>query len=669
MGAVYLSCQLGGLLATALAAADHPEQARRYADEALRISKKNGYKPLEAKAMLARGLAGASTREKEEWFSKSYKAATTIGMPELIAESAYRLGALMLESGRGALARDYLLKSTVTTSEMAEQLPIKYRAKYLAEPWRREARKRLQDCVQTIDFTRPSIADVEASGGELFRALYRISVAASDAADVDAFVTAVADVLENLPTTESAVVTLTRGDQTYWRAAGTGLTDELKARVTTAGETARKEARFGGKDWKIFGTAITWIPLDTQQTTGGIYLSRTAKAPPPAEREIEFVTTLGALVSSTIDRIATRPKSAPVKLANRQEATFGIVGSSRAIRDVTSQIELAAASAASTLIEGETGTGKELVARAIHMAGSRSSGPFVPVDCGAIPETLIESELFGAARGAYTGATTDRAGLFETAHKGTLFLDEIGNMPQALQVKLLRVLQEREVRRIGDNKVRSIDIRLITATNGNLTALVEAGTFRQDLFYRINVLKIALPPLRERRGDIPQLAAHFLELLNKRHKTRKHFADEAFESTAAYRFPGNIRELQNLIERAYFSESGSMISSILPETARPNDTAHERPTSEALNTWLNELTEGRRDFWTGVHDRYRRRDISRETLLALFDVGLRRTKGSYRKLASLFRMDRADYRRMMDFLRRNDCVLDFRPYRKLAAEL
>jgi two-component system response regulator GlrR len=342
------------------------------------------------------------------------------------------------------------------------------------------------------------------------------------------------------------------------------------------------------------------------------------------------------------------------------------VGSSRAIREVISQVELAASNTASVLIEGETGTGKELVAKAIHMAGSRAHAPFVAIDCGALPETLIESELFGAVKGAYTGAVMDRPGLFESAHRGSLFLDEIGNMSPSLQVKLLRVLQEREIRRIGDTQVRPIDVRVMAATNRSLNAAAEAGLFRQDLLYRINVLHLTLPPLRERRGDIPVLAEHFLDLLNKKYKSRKRFGPEAFESVAAHRFPGNVRELQNVVERAYLSETESTIHTILPDAKRREESVKGFPVDDVLTAWFHDLTEGRRDFWTAVHDRYRRRDISRETLVALLDLGLRQTRGSYRKLASLFRLEPSDYRRMMSFLRRSHCLLDFRPYRKTA---
>jgi two-component system response regulator GlrR len=285
------------------------------------------------------------------------------------------------------------------------------------------------------------------------------------------------------------------------------------------------------------------------------------------------------------------------------------------------------------------------------------------VDCGAIPDGLIESELFGAVRGAYTGAVSDRTGLFEAANHGTIFLDEISNTPTTLQAKLLRVLQEREIRRVGDSRIRPVDVRLIAATNQNLSALAEAGAFRRDLLYRLNVLHVQLPPLRDRRSDIPLLAAHFLGLLNARHKMRKHFMPDALEPLSGHRFPGNVRELQNLVERAFFGSKSNGIPAVVPEGVpiKPTD-AKELAEVDAS---FRDLVEGRADFWTSVHDRYKRRDISRDSLVALVDMGLRRTRGNYKELATLFKLDEnSGYRRLMDFLRRSDCLLDFRPYRK-----
>jgi two-component system response regulator HydG len=305
-----------------------------------------------------------------------------------------------------------------------------------------------------------------------------------------------------------------------------------------------------------------------------------------------------------------------------------------------------------------------LVARAIHQASARAGGPFIPVDCGAIPETLIESELFGSKRGSFTGAIADRAGLFEAANGGTIFLDEISNTSSGLQAKLLRVIQEREIRRIGETKGRSVDVRLIAATNTNLDLLVHQRQFRQDLLFRLKVLHIRVPPLRDRLSDIPQLAESFVGKLNATHGTQKHATTAFLDRLATLNYPGNVRELQNLVERAYFFAKGSAISQV-PTESKTNRNANGRSPADEVDSWFKELAEGRQNFWVGVHDPYKRRDIPREKVVALVDIGLRTTRGNYKSLAALFQVKEDEYRRFMDFLRRNHCRLDFRPYRKL----
>ena len=231
--------------------------------------------------------------------------------------------------------------------------------------------------------------------------------------------------------------------------------------------------------------------------------------------------------------------------------TSGIVGESEALQAVLQQIELVADTDATVLITGESGTGKELVARAIHERSHRRKGPLVRVNCAAIPESLFESELFGYVRGAFTGALNDRAGRFEAAQGGTLMLDEIGEVPLAMQPKLLRVLQEKEFERVGETRARKIDVRIVAATNRDLAAEVAAGRFRGDLFYRLNVFPIENPPLRDRREDIPRLAEHFIQALAGRLRRQPpRLTEAALRHLMTRDWPGNIRELENVIERA-----------------------------------------------------------------------------------------------------------------------
>ena len=237
-----------------------------------------------------------------------------------------------------------------------------------------------------------------------------------------------------------------------------------------------------------------------------------------------------------------------------------IVGTSPAMIRVLELVAVAARSDITVLILGESGTGKELVARAIHYNGMRATHPFITVSCGAIPETLMEDELFGHARGAYTGAHGDKKGVFEEAEGGTLFLDEIGELYPSCQVKLLRVLQEREVRRLGESRSRRVDVRVIAATNKDLGKEIEQKRFREDLFHRISVLPILLPPLRERREDVPLLVDHLVRQFNRElRRSIKGFTPRALEMLKAHSWPGNVRELDNRVKQAMVMATGDLI--------------------------------------------------------------------------------------------------------------
>ena len=261
--------------------------------------------------------------------------------------------------------------------------------------------------------------------------------------------------------------------------------------------------------------------------------------------------------------------STPTPRQGRRAATGGlppgslyrnIVGASPKMQRILRLVSKVATTDSTVLLLGESGTGKELVARSLHVQSRRSHGPFVPVHIGSIPETLVESELFGYRRGAFTGATGERAGLIEDADGGTLFLDEVGEMPASAQVKLLRTLESNEIRRLGDNATRLVDLRLIAATHRDLRALVDSGRFREDLYYRLNVVQIEIPPLRERREDIGLLASYFLERAAERHgRAGLHFSPEAMAVLERHDYPGNVRELENAIEHAVTMAEGDEI--------------------------------------------------------------------------------------------------------------
>jgi formate hydrogenlyase transcriptional activator len=294
-----------------------------------------------------------------------------------------------------------------------------------------------------------------------------------------------------------------------------------------------------------------------------------------------------------------------------------IIGKSPALEVVLEQVERVAPTGSTVLIQGETGTGKELIARAVHDISSRCGRRFVKLNCAAIPFDLLESELFGHEKGAFTGAIAQKIGRFETADKGTLFLDEVGDIPLALQSKLLRVLQEQEFERLGSTRTHQVDVRLVAATNRDLADMVKRREFRNDLYYRLNVFPIALPPLRERREDISALVTHFVELYGRRMgKQIEHIPAETMSALRSYEWPGNIRELQNFIERSVILSDGVILRSPLaklkssPEAESPRATTLE----EAERHHIRKTLESTRWVVAGPNGAAARLGIKRSTL-------------------------------------------------------
>ncbi len=291
-------------------------------------------------------------------------------------------------------------------------------------------------------------------------------------------------------------------------------------------------------------------------------------------------------ITNALERKRLQEENLALKRQLSKERGFeNFVGRSRQMLDVFETIRKTADSGSTVMITGESGTGKELVAQALHNESSRRNAPFVSVNCGAVPETLMESELFGHVKGAFTGAVASTEGLFAAADNGTLFLDEITEIPQSVQVKLLRAIQEREIRRVGDTRDRHVDVRLVAASNRDVAKAVSEGALREDLFYRLNVIPIHLPPLRERREDIALLAAHFIRNIAKEvGKEIRGVTPAAMAILEAYRWPGNIRELQNVIERAIVLGNGDMLDvDALPPNVRtpsePSDQTVDIPAS------------------------------------------------------------------------------------------
>ncbi len=339
------------------------------------------------------------------------------------------------------------------------------------------------------------------------------------------------------------------------------------------------------------------------------------------------------------------------------------LGTSGPIAELETAIGAAAGSHAKVLITGETGVGKELVARLIHRRGARSAQPFVTINCGGMPDTLLESEFFGHVRGSFTDAHMDKPGLLRQAHTGTVFLDEVGEMTLRMQALLLRFLETGQLETVGGTALRAkVDVRVITATNRNLAEAVEAGQFRQDLFYRLNVLHLTIPPLRDRGADVELLLRHYIERhANEYGVAAPGLAPEAIDLISHYQWPGNVRELRNVAERLVLRRSGPIISAEQVSAAISNDPGSEPvqvqppPTRTSVARMLDQILTGKRSFWTVVYEPFMEHDLTRDELRMIIRIGLEQARGSYRRLVELFNMPPTDHQRLMAVLREHDC--------------
>ena len=343
------------------------------------------------------------------------------------------------------------------------------------------------------------------------------------------------------------------------------------------------------------------------------------------------------------------------------------------------------------MITGESGSGKEVVARAINAASPRATQAFVPVNCAGIPETLLESELFGHVKGSFTGAYRDKPGKLEMSDNGTIFLDEIGEMTLRMQGLLLRFLETGEIQKVGAERVANVtNVRVITATNRNLRDLIVQGQFREDLFYRINVIHIVVPPLRERREDVPLLVDYFLKRFTSRAlhgngnsvgNTSSHaysvvsefspvraISPEAIVALREYSWPGNVRQVENVVERLVVTGRREVVQldDLSPEIRQPGQ-FHLRPRRERRKTVADELfkklTDEGESFWNAVYPLYMNREITRGNVRDLVHKGLEEARGNYKIVLRIFNMETTDYKRFLNFLRKHDCQLPFKEYR------
>ncbi len=392
---------------------------------------------------------------------------------------------------------------------------------------------------------------------------------------------------------------------------------ERCAVVTSAStETASPEHASAGH--------VLCVPLvAVEKTLGVIYLSSPASAPPFGEDHAYFVSSVSRIAAITLENLSKldslRAENQRLRAEVRSERV--LIGESKSMQRVTKFIERVAKSDSTVLIRGESGTGKEVVARAIHANSLRPDQPFIAINCAAIPETLLESELFGYEKGAFTGAVGSRKGKFEAAEDGTLFLDEIGDMAPLLQAKLLRVLQQREFERLGGNRLLAFNGRVLAATNKNLEQAIKAGEFRQDLYYRLNVVSVALPPLREHREDVPLLALYFAnKYAAKCKRSFKGIAAEARSPLMQYSWPGNVRELENAIEHAIVM---GLTDEILVEDL-PNTLLEEQSPGLAVARYHNTLNETKKQLVLAALDETNGSPIEAARLLGIHPKYLHR---------------------------------------------
>ena len=352
-----------------------------------------------------------------------------------------------------------------------------------------------------------------------------------------------------------------------------------------------------------------------------------------------------------------------------------LIGNSPLMSGIRQEVAYASRCDAKVLITGESGVGKEVVAALIHSGSARACQPLITVNCAALSDSLLETELFGHVRGSFTDAVRDRTGLLEQAHRGTIFMDEVGETSPRMQGVLLRFLETGEIQRVGSERTDArVNVRVIAATNRNLVEAVAAKAFRDDLYYRLNVIQIHIPPLRERPEDIPALLDHFLTMFAGQYKVGvPAIAEDALAALARYRWPGNIRELKNVAERLMVRGDDARIelkdlpvNVLQPQPVRGRATPMPPSIAEVL---FERMVKGRESFWSAVYPAFMDRDMTRDDLRALVRKGLEDTAGSYRLLTERFNMPPGDYKRFLSILRKHQCHVAFQEFRAVTRPL
>ena len=524
------------------------------------------------------------------------------------------------------------------------------------------------------------------------RVLFRVSTAVNSIRDLDPLLETILDQLVQALGMERALVFLKEESPEKWKAAkGRGVKNESITAVVSPGPfmleevgrrgnpiisaNVRQDPRLSGKKLILPGDPgrLLCAPLKVSDRILGLLYT---DHPYPVEHLNESTINLFAafcnLSAIAIDNSIAQHQLIREKveleryLHQVREEYPEIVGASAAAEALRDRIAIVAASPLDVLITGESGTGKELVARAIHRTCRRGSGKFLPVDCGSLSDSLADAELFGYSKGAFTGALENRQGLLEAAHGGILFLDEISNLPFRLQAKLLRVLEEREVRRVGETIIRKFDVQMIAATNRDLLGEIEEGRFRDDLYYRLKKMEVRVPPLRERLEDVPLLVRAFLEKTAENEGGRlKFFSSEAMDLLKIYPYPGNVRELLNAVAGSYYAAAGRTIDvGDLPPEIRLDGFEAENSGPGIAARLYREILDGKGSFEDRIKDPFLRHEFGSSVVREVLKRALKDAGGLYRGALTRLGIPERRYASTMQFLKRHRCYLDFRLYRK-----
>ncbi len=577
--------------------------------------------------------------------------------------------------------------------EISSALPSEVAASYLQRPDRRAASAECEARLRQ-SYSCGSTAWMESMEESQIRTLCRASAAINSTRDLHGLLEAVIDQLMEAIGVERVFVFL-RQEKTGKLAPAIGRTLDRRT-IDASGFANHGILETVGKGGSPFVTAnarfdprlsqgdcphdpgrctVFCAPLKVRgKMRGVLYADRCRPSEGLTDSTLDLFAAFSHMAAVAVDNAMAHQQLVEEKaeleqhLRHARDGYPELIGESEIMKALRQRIQTVAASPLDVLIWGESGTGKELVARALHRTGRRAKGSFVAIDCGALSETLAEGELFGYRRGAFTGAAENRPGLLEAAQGGILFLDEIANLPVRLQPKLLRVLQEREVRRIGEAVSRKLDIQVIAATNTDLNREILKGRFRNDLYHRLNAMEIHAPSLRDRQEDIPLLLDWFLERTAHRYGgPAKRFAPEALSLLEQYRFPGNVRELANTVESSYYSAPGRLIGvEHLPAVFRTANRARiiSWDPDHRAKYLLRQMQQGRGTFQDLVKEPFVRHRLGTDVLRQLIILALKQTRGSYKEAFRLLKIPDRDYIIHMQFLKRHDCCPDFRPYRR-----